>query len=70
MDGTALVAQFIADTRWEHLPPAVQRKARLTLLDALGAALASCGAHHRRICGADLARRPGDHLGERPAGIR
>ncbi|MBC7241024.1 MAG: MmgE/PrpD family protein [Anaerolineae bacterium] len=49
MDGTALVAQFIAGTRWELLPPAVQRKARLTLLDALGAALAGLQAPVARI---------------------
>ncbi len=35
-----LAAQFIASTKWEHLPEAVQEKARMCLVDNLGAALA------------------------------
>ena len=39
MDGTEVVAHFVRETRWEALPPEVQRKVKLCLLDALGAAL-------------------------------
>ena len=40
MDGNSLVADFVAGIGWEKLPPAVQRKARMGLLDTLGATLA------------------------------
>jgi len=40
MNGHQLAAQFIATTRWENLPQAVQRKARMCLVDSLGAMLA------------------------------
>ncbi len=40
LDGHALAARFIANARWETLPPAVQQRARLALIDNLGAALA------------------------------
>lgn len=39
-NGNDLVAQFIADATWDALPAPVQRKARLALLDILGATLA------------------------------
>ena len=38
-NGDDLVAQFIADVTWDALPVPVQRKARLALLDILGATL-------------------------------
>jgi 2-methylcitrate dehydratase PrpD len=37
------LAQFVAETRWESIPPAVQKHAKLVLLDTLGVILA--GAH-------------------------
>ncbi len=37
--GNDLVAQFIADAAWDALPAEVQRKARMALLDILGATL-------------------------------
>ena len=40
MDGNGLVADFVAGIAWGKLPPAVQRKARMALLDTLGATLA------------------------------
>lgn len=39
-DGSDLVADFICSLAWETLPPAVQERARLCLLDGLGATLA------------------------------
>lgn len=39
MNGNDLVVQFISDARWDRLPPAVQRMARMALLDNLGATL-------------------------------
>ena len=39
--GDDLVAQFIADATWDALPAPVQRKARLALLDILGATVAT-----------------------------
>jgi len=38
-DGNDLVAQFIAEVTWDALPAPVQRKARMALLDVLGATL-------------------------------
>jgi 2-methylcitrate dehydratase PrpD len=38
-NGNDLVAQFIADVTWDTLPAPVQRKARMALLDILGATL-------------------------------
>lgn len=34
------LAQFVAETRWEDIPPAVQRHAKLVLLDTFGVILA------------------------------
>ena len=34
------LAQFVARTRWEDIPEAVQRHAKMTLLDTLGVMLA------------------------------
>ena len=39
MDGEAHTVQFIHNASWEVLPADVQRKAKLALLDALGAAI-------------------------------
>ena len=39
MQGNDVVSSFIAHIAWEKLPPAVQRKARMALLDTLGATL-------------------------------
>jgi len=40
MNGNDTVARFVRDITWEALPTAVQRVARMALLDALGATLA------------------------------
>ena len=40
MTANDLAAQFIADATWDHLPAVVQEKARMCLVDSLGAALA------------------------------
>jgi 2-methylcitrate dehydratase PrpD len=40
MNGHELAAHFAAETRWENLPAAFQRKARMCLADSLGATLA------------------------------
>jgi 2-methylcitrate dehydratase PrpD len=40
MNGNDLVASFIRNTRWEALPDAVRRKARMCLMDNVGATLA------------------------------
>jgi 2-methylcitrate dehydratase PrpD len=40
MNGHQLAAQFTATMRWDNLPQAVQRKARMCLVDGLGAMLA------------------------------
>ena len=39
MAGNELVSHFVHDVAWEVLPPAVQRTARMALLDTLGATL-------------------------------
>lgn len=49
MDGNQLVAEFIANARWETLPEVVQSKARMTLVDNLGATLAGTPTHISRI---------------------
>jgi 2-methylcitrate dehydratase PrpD len=56
-----MAAQFIASACWERLPGAVQEKARMCLVDNLGAALAGTRAQISRI-GADYAVEawPGD----------
>jgi len=40
MNGHELAAHFIAEARWEDLPAAVQRKARMCFADSLGATFA------------------------------
>jgi 2-methylcitrate dehydratase PrpD len=55
VDANQLLAQFIAETRWEHLPAAVQEKARMCLVDNLGATLAGTLTRVSRIC-ADYAQ--------------
>jgi 2-methylcitrate dehydratase PrpD len=40
MDGNDLAAQFIADTRWENLPEAVQHKVKICLVDIVAAIVA------------------------------
>ncbi|MGQ9667282.1 MAG: MmgE/PrpD family protein [Anaerolineae bacterium] len=63
MNGSALVAQFIHEARWEGLPAEVQRKARLALLDALGAVLAGLEAPVTRITAEFAAETwPGENL--------
>ena len=37
MDGNKLAAQFIGDTHWNSLPDAVQDKAKMCLVDIIGA---------------------------------
>ncbi len=61
MDGNRLVSKFVAEIAWADLPPEVQHKARLTLLDTLGAALAGTATPVARIAAeAALALWPGD----------
>jgi len=55
MDANELTARFITETRWEKLPPAVQEKARMCLIDNLGATLAGTLTRVSRIC-TDYAR--------------
>ena len=50
MDGNQLTAQFIAEACWEMLPAAVQEKARMCLIDNLGATLAGTQTRYSRIC--------------------
>jgi 2-methylcitrate dehydratase PrpD len=50
MDGNQITAQFIAETRWEDLPDAVKEKARMCLIDSLGATLAGTLTGVSRIC--------------------
>jgi 2-methylcitrate dehydratase PrpD len=49
MDGNELTARFIHDTRWGSLPEPVQRKARMILMDNVGAALAGTVTRVARI---------------------
>lgn len=55
MDANQLTAQFIAETRWQKLPAAVQEKARMCLIDNLGATLAGTTTRVSQIC-ADYAQ--------------
>ncbi len=55
MDGNQLAARFIARTRWADLPASVKEKARMCLVDNLGATLAGTLTPVSRIC-ADYAR--------------
>jgi 2-methylcitrate dehydratase PrpD len=59
--GDALVANFVAETKWDALPDSVQRKARMCLFDSLGATLVGTLTRISRIT-ADYAARtwPGD----------
>jgi 2-methylcitrate dehydratase PrpD len=50
MDGNQLTAEFIAETRWKDLPVEVQEKARMCLIDSLGATLAGTLTRVSRIC--------------------
>jgi 2-methylcitrate dehydratase PrpD len=50
MDGNQLTAQFIAEARWKKLPAAVHEKARMCLIDNLGATLAGTQTRYSRIC--------------------
>lgn len=61
MRGDRLVAEFVHDLRWDDLPDEVRQKARLTLLDALGATLSGTQTEVSRIA-ADYATVawPGD----------
>ena len=49
MNGHNLAARFVAEARWEDLPAAVQRKARMCLADSLGATLAGTLTRVSRI---------------------
>jgi len=50
MNANDLAAHFIASAQWESLPGAVQEKARMCLVDNLGAALAGSLTHASHIC--------------------
>jgi len=50
MDANQLTAQFITRTRWEELPATVQEKARMCLVDNLGATLAGTRTRISHIC--------------------
>ncbi|MCG6912207.1 MAG: MmgE/PrpD family protein [Deltaproteobacteria bacterium] len=62
MDGNQLTAKFIAEIRWEALSEEVKEKARMCLVDNLGATLAGTLTRVSRIC-ADYAAAtwPLDH---------
>jgi len=49
MDGNEIVVRFIQTLTWEQLPPPVREKARLALLDTLGATLAGMPARVSQI---------------------
>jgi 2-methylcitrate dehydratase PrpD len=49
MNGDQLAARFIADTTWEALPPAVQAKARMCLMDNLGACISGAQTEVSRV---------------------
>jgi len=49
VNGHELAARFVAETRWEELPPAVQHKARMCLADNLGATIAGTLTRVSRI---------------------
>ena len=55
MDANQLTAQFITETRWEMLPSKVKEKARMCLVDNLGATLAGTPTRVSQIC-ADYAQ--------------
>ena len=55
MDANQLTAQFITETRWEMLPSEVKEKARMCLVDNLGATLAGTRTRVSHIC-ADYAQ--------------
>jgi 2-methylcitrate dehydratase PrpD len=56
MNAEKLVAEFIAGTRWETLPEAVQDQARRCILDSLGATLSGTLTRVGRIAGEYAAR--------------
>ena len=61
VDGNNIVADFIVGIGWHDLPPAVQRQARMALLDTLGAALAGTQTPISRITAGYAAETwPGD----------
>ena len=49
MDGDSLAARFIVDTTWDNLPEAVQKKARMCLVDNLGATISGARTGVSRI---------------------
>jgi 2-methylcitrate dehydratase PrpD len=49
MNGHELAARFVTETRWEDLPAAVRRKARMCFADGLGATLAGTLTNVSRI---------------------
>jgi 2-methylcitrate dehydratase PrpD len=56
MDGNELTARFIQNTRWEMLPQPVQQKARMCLMDNVGATLAGTLTRVSQITGAYAAQ--------------
>ena len=56
MDVTAKIAQFVADTQYEKIPPKAIETAKTAVLDCLGVALAGSKEEDARIC-ADIARQ-------------
>jgi 2-methylcitrate dehydratase PrpD len=61
LDGNDLAATLILDTTWDDLPPAVQRRARMCLLDDLGAVIGGTLSRISQISADYAARRlPGD----------
>ena len=55
MDANQIIAQFIAQTRWEKLPLKVQEKSRMCFIDNLGATLAGTETRVSKVC-ADFAK--------------
>jgi 2-methylcitrate dehydratase PrpD len=60
MTGDETAARFIAEARWESLPPEVKRKARMCLMDDLSATVSGSRTEVSRVAAAfDSARLPG-----------
>jgi len=61
VDGNGVVAEFVVGADWDGLPAAVQREARMALLDTLGATLAGTRTPISRITAGYAAETwPGD----------
>jgi 2-methylcitrate dehydratase PrpD len=71
MNITSRTGLFISTLNWDSLPSSVQEKARLCLVDSLGAALAGCLARASKIAAAYAAEAwPGDEAGIFIHGLR